>query len=123
MAVAAGRDHLEFLLEQLGEPRWLGNKSASSLNTERAINVIKKVADKGDWGKPLHLPASFKQVNLGPYRRIPFLLWQQTRALKKLNAPPVKLASLAKKEELIYLQDNLTPVKLPRNSPVLKLLQ
>lgn len=39
-----------------------------------------------DWGKPLHLPASFKQVNLGTYRRVPFLLWQQTRVLKRLQA-------------------------------------
>ena len=38
------------------------------------------------WGKPLNLPASFKQINLGPYHRIPFLLWQQTRALNRLNA-------------------------------------
>lgn len=53
MAVAANRDHLEFLLEQLGEPRWLGNKSDNALNTERAINVIKEAAGKGDWGKPM----------------------------------------------------------------------
>ncbi len=51
MAVAAKRDHLEFLLEQMGEPRWLGNKSAGAFNTERAIGVIKEAAKKGDWGK------------------------------------------------------------------------
>ena len=53
MTVAAARDHVEFLLEQLGEPRWLGNKRANALNTERAINVIKEAANKGDWGKPM----------------------------------------------------------------------
>jgi isoquinoline 1-oxidoreductase beta subunit len=53
MAVAAKRDHVEFLLEQLGEPRWMGNKSANAFNTERAINVIKAAAKKGNWGKPM----------------------------------------------------------------------
>lgn len=53
MAAAAGRDHVEFLLEQFGEPRWLGNQSANTFNTERAINVVKEAAIKGDWGKPL----------------------------------------------------------------------
>jgi glycosyltransferase involved in cell wall biosynthesis len=39
-----------------------------------------------DWGRPLNLPAQFRQVNLGPYRRLPFLLWQQTQMLRRLRA-------------------------------------
>jgi alpha-1,3-rhamnosyl/mannosyltransferase len=39
-----------------------------------------------DWAKPLDLPSTFQQVNLGPYRRLPFLLWQQTSALRRLEA-------------------------------------
>src|SRR5690606_4215566 len=39
-AVAAGRDHVEFLLELMGEPRWLEQGDLWSLNTERAARVI-----------------------------------------------------------------------------------
>jgi len=39
-----------------------------------------------EWGVDLHLPPIFRQVNLGPYRRLPFLLWQQTRALRRVKA-------------------------------------
>lgn len=53
MATAAGRDHLEFLLEQYGEPRWLGKQTARDFNTERAINVTKAAAEKGNWGKKM----------------------------------------------------------------------
>lgn len=38
------------------------------------------------WNTPLCLPPAFQQVNLGPYRRLPFLLWQQTLALRQLKA-------------------------------------
>ncbi len=44
-------------------------------------------------------------------------------ALKEMNAPLVKIAAIAKKEEEIFLQGNLKPLKLPRHSPALKLLQ
>jgi excinuclease ABC subunit C len=49
-------------------------------------------------------------------------------ALKKLFATEklninVKLAAIAKREEEIYLQGSTRPLKLPRQSPVLKLLQ
>ncbi|MCZ6674460.1 MAG: molybdopterin-dependent oxidoreductase, partial [Verrucomicrobia bacterium] len=53
MATAAGRDHLEFLLEQFGKPRWLEEGSARAFNTERAINVTKSAAKKGNWGKKM----------------------------------------------------------------------
>jgi glycosyltransferase involved in cell wall biosynthesis len=39
-----------------------------------------------DWDTDLELPAAFRQVNLGPYRRLPFFLWQQTAILKQLQA-------------------------------------
>jgi len=44
-------------------------------------------------------------------------------ALKQMNAPAIKIASIAKREEQIYLQDKNKPLKLPAHSPVLKLLQ
>jgi glycosyltransferase involved in cell wall biosynthesis len=39
-----------------------------------------------DWVSSLNLPSAFQQVNLGPYRRLPFFLWQQTIALRRLKA-------------------------------------
>lgn len=53
LALAAGRDHLEFLLEVMGAPRWLEPGNDRSLNTGRAASVIKLAAEKADWGKPL----------------------------------------------------------------------
>jgi glycosyltransferase involved in cell wall biosynthesis len=38
------------------------------------------------WDAPSRLPPAFRQVNLGPYRRLPFFLWQQTMALRQLDA-------------------------------------
>ncbi|MCA0892156.1 xanthine dehydrogenase family protein molybdopterin-binding subunit [Microbulbifer agarilyticus] len=52
LAVAAERDHLEFLLEQFGAPRWTGRRRAGDFNTERAIDVVKLAARNGDWGRP-----------------------------------------------------------------------
>ncbi len=53
LSVAANRDHLEFLLEIMGEPRWLKPGDEFSLNTARAIGVIKLAAEKAGWGKPM----------------------------------------------------------------------
>lgn len=53
MAVAAGRDHLEFLLDIMGEPQWLPPKGLYGLNTGRAAAVIKLAAEKSGWGKQL----------------------------------------------------------------------
>ena len=53
LSSAAGRDHVEFLLELLGEPRWLEEGNRRALNTGRAAAVIKLAAQKGGWGKPL----------------------------------------------------------------------
>jgi len=38
------------------------------------------------WDTPLHLPPVFRQVDLGTYHRLPFFLWQQTTALRRLDA-------------------------------------
>jgi len=53
MAHAAGRDHLEFLIEIMGEPRWFDKTNNRSLNTGRAVAVIKLAAEKAGWGKTL----------------------------------------------------------------------
>ena len=45
------------------------------------------------------------------------------QTFKEMNAPMPKIAAIAKREEDLYLQGSRIPVKLPRNSPVLKLLQ
>ncbi|MBT5031020.1 MAG: xanthine dehydrogenase family protein molybdopterin-binding subunit, partial [Proteobacteria bacterium] len=51
LAVAAKRDHLEFLIESMGKPKWHKEGDAGSLNTERAINVIETVAERAGWGE------------------------------------------------------------------------
>ena len=51
LASKAGRDHLEFLLEILGEPRWLAPGQVNALNTERAIGVLNRVAKESGLSK------------------------------------------------------------------------
>jgi isoquinoline 1-oxidoreductase beta subunit len=53
LAHAAGRDHVEFLLEMMGEPRWFERGNVRSLNTGRAAAVIKLAAEKSGWGRPM----------------------------------------------------------------------
>jgi isoquinoline 1-oxidoreductase beta subunit len=53
LAAAANRDHLEFLLEVMGEPRWLEPGNAFALHTGRASGVIRRAAAEAGWGKPL----------------------------------------------------------------------
>ncbi|MDH4124351.1 MAG: molybdopterin-dependent oxidoreductase [Gammaproteobacteria bacterium] len=53
LAVAAGRDHLEFLLEVVGEPRWLEDGNDGALHTGRAAAVIRLAAERAGWGRPL----------------------------------------------------------------------
>ena len=45
------------------------------------------------------------------------------RVLQELQAPAIRIASIAKREEDIYLQGQNTPLRLPARSPVRKLLQ
>jgi isoquinoline 1-oxidoreductase subunit beta len=53
LAVAAGRDHVEFLLDVMGEPRWFEPGNDRSLNTGRAAAVIRLAAARSGWGKSL----------------------------------------------------------------------
>ena len=53
LAHAAGRDYVEFLIEMMGEPRWFEPGNIRSLNTGRAVDVIKMAAEKSGWGKTL----------------------------------------------------------------------
>ena len=53
LAVAAGRDHLEVLLEMFGEPRWLAEGNARALHTGRAAGVVKLAAEKAGWGREM----------------------------------------------------------------------
>ncbi|HVF15860.1 MAG TPA: molybdopterin cofactor-binding domain-containing protein [Steroidobacteraceae bacterium] len=53
MSVAAGKDHRDFLLEIMGEPRHLPPQNEFALNTGRAAGVIKLAAEKAGWGKTL----------------------------------------------------------------------
>jgi isoquinoline 1-oxidoreductase subunit beta len=53
MSAAANKDHLEFLLNLMGEPRHLAPQSEFALNTGRAAAVIKLAAEKAGWGKKL----------------------------------------------------------------------
>ena len=53
LAVAAGRDHLEVLLEMFGEPRWLAEGDPRALHTGRAAGVVKLAAEKAGWGREM----------------------------------------------------------------------
>lgn len=52
-AVAAGRDHLEFLLDFYGEPRWLEDGNEYAPHTGRIAAVLRLAAAKAGWGDPL----------------------------------------------------------------------
>ena len=43
----------KLLIEMMGEPRWFQEGSTGSLNTGRAVDVIKLAAEKSGWGKTL----------------------------------------------------------------------
>ncbi len=53
LSVAAGRDHLEFLLELFGEPRLIDANNPFSLHTGRAAGVVRLAAERAGWGKSL----------------------------------------------------------------------
>jgi isoquinoline 1-oxidoreductase beta subunit len=53
-AVAANRDHVEFLVELMGEPRKLPpDPFGGVFNTGRAVAVIKAVAERSGWGRKM----------------------------------------------------------------------
>ncbi|MFU8814164.1 MAG: molybdopterin cofactor-binding domain-containing protein [Pseudomonadales bacterium] len=53
LSTAAGRDHLEFLLALMGEPRWLDNGNEHALHTGRAAGVIRRAAEEAGWGRSM----------------------------------------------------------------------
>jgi isoquinoline 1-oxidoreductase subunit beta len=53
LSTAAGRDHLEFLLALMGEPRWLEEGNPYALHTGRAAGVIRRAAEEAGWGRDL----------------------------------------------------------------------
>lgn len=53
LATLAGRDHLEFLLELMGERRWIDPGNVNALNTGRAIDVTRLAAEKAGWGRTM----------------------------------------------------------------------
>ena len=53
LATLAERDHVEFLIELMGERRWTDEGKIAAINTGRAIDVIKMAADKSGWGKTM----------------------------------------------------------------------
>lgn len=59
ISVLAGRDYPEFLIELMGERRWLSEGNINALNTGRAIDVIQLAAAKAGWGKAM--PAGWGQ--------------------------------------------------------------
>lgn len=53
LSVLAGRDYKEFLIELMGERRWLDEGNVNALNTGRAIDVIKLAAEQSGWGREM----------------------------------------------------------------------
>lgn len=53
LAQEAGRDHLEVLLEVLGEPRWLKEGDPQVLHTGRAAGVVQLAAKNAGWGRSM----------------------------------------------------------------------
>ncbi len=53
LAELAGRDHAEFLIELMGEPRWIKEGDVNALNTGRAVDVIKLAVARSGWGRAL----------------------------------------------------------------------
>ncbi len=53
LATLAKRDHLAFLLEMMGDPRWFKEGDIGSLNTGRAADVIRLAAKEAGWGRAM----------------------------------------------------------------------
>ena len=53
LAVTAKRDHLEFLIDMLGEPEWLEPDNPRVIHTGRAVETIRQVAKNARWGRQL----------------------------------------------------------------------
>jgi glycosyltransferase involved in cell wall biosynthesis len=80
--------HLVINAMEVGRRR--GGNESYLVGLTRGLAAIEHSVDVtlltcGSHGKP-SLPARFRQLNLGKYRRLPFFLWQQTIALYNLEA-------------------------------------
>ena len=53
LATAGNRDYLEFLVETMGKRQWFEPGNIRSLNTGRAIDVIKRAAKEAGWGRAM----------------------------------------------------------------------
>lgn len=53
LALLAGRDHVEFLLELMEPRRWVKEGNVNALNTGRAMDVIRLAAEKANWGRKM----------------------------------------------------------------------
>ena len=53
LAIAGNRDYLEFLVETMGKRQWFEPGNIRSLNTGRAIDVIKRAAKEAGWGRAM----------------------------------------------------------------------
>ena len=53
LAVAAGRDQVDMLIELLGDPRWIEEGNVRHINTGRAVGVARLAAEKAGWGKTM----------------------------------------------------------------------
>ncbi len=53
LSTLAGRDHVEFLIDVMGERRWLEEDNVRAMHTGRAIDVIQLAAEKSGWGRTL----------------------------------------------------------------------
>ena len=53
LAVAAGRDQVDMLIELLGDPRWIEEGNVQHINTGRAVGVARLAAEKAGWGKTM----------------------------------------------------------------------
>ncbi len=80
--------HLAINASELGRHRG-GNETfiaglVSGLDALAPANRISLLTCR--WDSPVAVPAAFHQVDLGVYRQLPFFVWQQTRALKRIRA-------------------------------------
>ena len=80
--------HLVINASELGRQRG-GNESyiaglvegLAQLNSSTQISLL-----TCRWNTLMRFPVTFRQMNLGVYRRLPFFLWQQSLALRQLKA-------------------------------------
>lgn len=80
--------HLVINASEIGRRR--GGNETYLLGLIRGLAALSQLPEVSlltcRWDDSPPLPPFFPQVNVGPYRRLPFFLWQQTLALRRLRA-------------------------------------